>query len=150
LADRQEITVTIPVNINVVPGDVAAGRIADPIVRAERLIIGAQSAKSLATDELREGKIAQASKRLKGAAQDLRNEADKISEDNPLTTDSKARIKTEADEMDALAKMAEENEIIYSTKRVTESYSRASRSKNDRNLLNPKDPEDPKDPWANY
>ena len=150
LADRQEITVTMPVNINVVPGDVAAGRIADPIVRAERLIIGAQSAKSLATDELREGKIAQASKRLKGAAQDLRNEADKISEDNPLTIDSKARINTEAEEMDALAKMAEENEIIYSTKRVTESYSRASRSKNDRNLLNRKDPEDPKDPWENY
>jgi Ca-activated chloride channel family protein len=150
LADRQEITVTIPVNINVVPGDVAAGRIADPIVRAERLIIGAQSAKSLATDELREGKIVEASKRLKGAAQDLRNEADKISEDNPLRTDSKARINAEANELDALAKMAEETEIIYSAKRVTESYSRASRGKNDRNLLNPKDPEDPKDPWANY
>jgi len=133
LADRQEISVTMPVNINVVPGDIAAGRIADPVVRAERLIIGAQSAKSLATDELREGKVAEASKRLKGAAKSLRSEADKISEDNPLTIDSKSRINAEANEMDALAKMAEESEVIYSTKRVTESYSRASRSKNDRN-----------------
>jgi Ca-activated chloride channel family protein len=150
LADRQEISVTMPVNINVVPGDLAAGRIADPVVRAERLIIGAQSAKSLATDELREGKVAEASKRLKGAAKNLRSEADKISEDNPLTIDSKTRINAEANEMDALAKMAEESEIIYSAKRVTESFSRASRSKNDRNLLNPKDPLDPKDPWENY
>ena len=150
LADRQEISVTMPVNINVVPGDIAAGRIADLVVRAERLIIGAQSAKSLATDELREGKIAEASKRLKGAAKNLRSEADKISEDNPLTIDSKSRINAEANEMDALAKMAEESEIIYSAKRVTESYSRSSRSKNDRNLLNRKDPEDPKDPWENY
>ena len=133
LADRQEISVTMPVNINVVPGDIAAGRIADSVVRAERLIIGAQSAKSLATDELREGKIAEASKRLKGAAKNLRSEADKISEDNPLTIDSKSRINAEANEMDALAKMAEESEIIYSAKRVTESYSRSSRSKNDRN-----------------
>jgi Ca-activated chloride channel family protein len=133
LADRQEISVTMPVNINVVPGDIAAGRIADPVVRAERLIIGAQSAKSLATDELREGKVAEASKRLKGAAKNLRSEADKISEDNPLTIDSKSRINAEANEMDALAKMAEESEIIYSAKRVTESYSRSSRSKNDRN-----------------
>ncbi|MTA86111.1 MAG: VWA domain-containing protein, partial [Actinobacteria bacterium] len=36
LAQRQEISVSMPVNINVVPGDVASGRVPDPIVRAER------------------------------------------------------------------------------------------------------------------
>ena len=150
LADRQEISVSLPVNVNVVPGDVAAGRIADPVVRAERLIIGAQSAKSLANNELREGKVVEASNRLKGMAAGLRLEADKIIEDNPRTTDSKARIKAEADEMDLLAKTAEEHEILYSSKRMTESFSRGSRSKNDRNIVDPNLPKDPNNPWANY
>jgi len=66
LAQRQEISVTMPVNVNVVPGDVAAGRISDPIVRAERLILEAQTAKSLAVEELRSGKTKEASGRLKG------------------------------------------------------------------------------------
>jgi Ca-activated chloride channel family protein len=38
-----------------VPGDVAAGRVSDPIVRAERLILEAQTAKSFAVEELRAG-----------------------------------------------------------------------------------------------
>jgi hypothetical protein len=80
----------------------------------------------------------------------LRLEAEKISEDNPQTVESKARINAEADEMDLLAKTAEENEISYSSKRMTESFSRASRGKNDRNIINPNAPKDPKDPWANY
>ena len=150
LADRQEISVSMPVNVNVVPGDVAAGRVADPVVRAERLIISAQSAKSLANVELFEGKTKDASKRLKGVAKGLRLEADKISEDEPRNIDSKARINAEADEMDLLAKTAEEHEISYSSKRMTESFSKGSRGKNDRNIVDPNAPKDPKDPWANY
>jgi Ca-activated chloride channel family protein len=150
LADRQEISVTLPVNVNVVPGDIAAGRVADPVVRAERLVVRAQSAKSLANDELREGKVTEASNRLKGMSAALRLEANKISEDSPQTVESKARINAEADEMDLLAKTAEENEISYSSKRMTESFSRASRGKNDRNIINPNAPKDQKDPWANY
>lgn len=150
LADRQEISVSMPVNVNVVPGDVAAGRVADPVVRAERLIITAQSAKSLANIELFEGKTKDASKRLKDVAKGLRLEADKINEDEPRNIDSKARINAEADEMDLLAKTAEEHEIAYSSKRMTESFSKGSRGKNDRNIVDPNAPKDPKDPWANY
>jgi Ca-activated chloride channel family protein len=63
LADRQEISVTLPVNVNVVPGDVAAGRVADPVVRAERLILDAQSSKAAATEELLSGNIKEAASR---------------------------------------------------------------------------------------
>ena len=133
LAQRQEISVTMPVNVNVVPGDVAAGRIADPIVRAERLILEAQTAKSLAVDELLNGKIKEASSRLKGAASSLRREASLISVTDERSAESLAIIKAEADEIDVLAQTAEDQDVMYSSKRMTESYSRKTRSRNVRN-----------------
>ena len=42
-------------------------------------------------------------------------------------------VRNEADEIENLAKTAEESEIAYSSKRMTESYSRRTRGKNDRN-----------------
>ena len=133
LAQRQEISVTMPVNVNVVPGDVAAGRIADPIVRAERLILEAQTAKSLAVDELLNGKIKEASTRLKGAASSLRREASLIPVTDERSAESLAIIKAEADEIDVLAQTAEDQDVMYSSKRMTESYSRKTRSRNVRN-----------------
>ena len=130
LAQRQEISVTMPVNVNVVPGDVAAGRIADPIVRAERLILEAQTAKSLAVDELLNGKIKEASSRLKGAASSLRREASLIPVTDERSAESLAIIKAEADEIDALAQTAEDQDVMYSSKRMTESYSRMTRARN--------------------
>jgi Ca-activated chloride channel family protein len=50
-------TVTLPVNVNVVPGDQAAGRIANPVVTSERAFQDAQKAKRQATDALRRGDI---------------------------------------------------------------------------------------------
>jgi Ca-activated chloride channel family protein len=130
LAQRQEISVTMPVNVNVVPGDVAAGRIADPIVRAERLILEAQTAKSLAVDELLNGKIKEASSRLKGAASSLRREASLIPVTDERSAESLAIIKAEADEIDVLAQTAEDQDVMYSSKRMTESYSRMTRARN--------------------
>ena len=133
LAQRQEISVSMPVNVNVVPGDVAAGRIADPIVRAERLILEAQTAKSLAVNELLNGKIKEASSRLKGTASSLRREASLIPVTDERSAESLAIIKAEADEIDVLAQTAEDQDVMYSSKRMTESYSRKTRSRNVRN-----------------
>jgi Ca-activated chloride channel family protein len=132
LAQRQEISVTMPVNVNVVPGDVAAGRISDPIVRAERLILEAQTAKSLAVEELRSGKTKEASGRLKGVASSLRRHASLIPSTDEKSAESLAIIKAEADEIDALAQTAEFEDISYSSKRMTESYSRGTRSRKPR------------------
>jgi Ca-activated chloride channel family protein len=147
LAQRQEISVTMPVNVNVVPGDVAAGRIADPIVRAERLILEAQTAKSLAVDELLNGKIKEASSRLKGAASSLRREASLIPVTDERSAESMAIIKSEADEIDLLAQTAEDQDVMYSSKRMTESYSRKTRSRNVRNQ--PVDPSIDTDEYLN-
>ena len=48
-------TVTVPVNVNVVPGDQAAGRVADPTVRTELAFQSAQRAKREAAEALRRG-----------------------------------------------------------------------------------------------
>ena len=133
LAQRQEISVSMPVNINVVPGDVASGRVPDPIVRAERLILEAQTAKSLAVDELRNGKVKEASSRLKGTAATLRREASLIPVTDERSAQSLEIIRAEADEIDVLAQTAESEDIQYSSKRMTESYSRKTRSRNVRN-----------------
>jgi len=55
LPDFVEQTVTLPVNVNVVPGDQAAGRIPDPQVRTELVYQQVQDAKREAADALRDG-----------------------------------------------------------------------------------------------
>jgi Ca-activated chloride channel family protein len=123
----------MPVNVNVVPGDVAAGRVSDPIVRAERLILEAQTAKTEAVEELKSGKVKEASSRLKGTAEKLRREASLIPVTDDRSAESLAIIRAEADEIDTLAETAVNEDIFYSSKRMTESYSRKTRSRNVRN-----------------
>jgi Ca-activated chloride channel family protein len=130
LAARSEISVTMPVNVNVVPGDQAAGRIEDPIVKAERMILQAQSEKAIATDEILQGNQKSATKRLKGTAANLRSHASEIRVVDERSAESLAIILEEAAEMDALAQTAEHEDLAYSSKRMRESYSRKTRSKN--------------------
>jgi Ca-activated chloride channel family protein len=138
LADRQEISVTMPVNVNVVPGDQAAGRIANPVIRAERLIINAQSEKAEAINELRSGKSKEASERLQKTAATLRREAANIPATDEETAESLILIRTEADEIEALAEMAKHEDVAYSSKRLTEDFSRKTRARKER-LTNPED-----------
>ena len=130
LAARSEVSVTMPVNVNVVPGDQAAGRIEDPIVKAERMILQAQSEKAIATDEILQGNAKSATMRLKGTAANLRTQASEIRVTDERSAESLAIILEEAAEMDALAQTAEHEDLTYSSKRMYESYSRVTRSKN--------------------
>lgn len=133
IANMEEISVSLPVEVNVVPEDIAKGRTADPIVRAERLIISAQSAKAEAIDELRSGDNRNAASRLKNTAEGLRREASLIPVTDERSAESLKIIRTEADEIEALANSAQNDDLMYSLKRTTENYSRTSRSKNFRN-----------------
>jgi Ca-activated chloride channel family protein len=143
LAARSEISVTMPVNVNVVPGDQAAGRIEDPIVKAERMILQAQSEKAIATDEILQGNQKSATKRLKGTAANLRSHASEIRVTDERSAESLAIILEEAAEMDALAQTAEHEDLAYSSKRMRESYSRMTRSKKIRLNLDPDETTDP-------
>jgi len=138
LADRQEISVTTPINVNVVPGDQAAGRIANPVIRAERLIIAAQSEKATAIEELRSGDSKTASARLLKTVAKLRTEASLIPVTDAASAESLILIRTEADEIEALAEMAKHEDVAYSSKRLTEDFSRKTRARKER-LTNPED-----------
>lgn len=134
LAERQEISVTMPVSVNVVPLDIAAGRIPNPIVRAERLILEAQSEKALAVDEIKSGKSQEATNRLKGVSATLRREASLLPVTDERTAESLSTILNEATIIDKLAHDAEFERPEYSSKRMTESYSNTSRSRKFRNM----------------
>ena len=138
LSDRQEISVTTPVNVNVVPGDQAAGRIANPVIRAERLIIAAQSEKATAIEELRSGDSKTASARLLKTVANLRREASSIQVTDAVSAESLILIRSEADEIEKLAEMAKNEDISYSSKRLTEDFSRKTRARKER-LTNPDD-----------
>lgn len=64
-------TVTVPVHVNVVPGDQAAGRIPDPVVRTELVYLRAQQAKRRASDLLNGGDPAAALKEIRQAQQEI-------------------------------------------------------------------------------
>ena len=134
LAEMAEVSVTLPVNVNVVPSDIAEGRVADAVVRAARLIIETQIDKSRAADELRGGNSERAATRLRANISNLRNEAMLIPLNDERYLEAVEIIKTEAEDLEILAQTAEREEASYSAKRMTESYSRGTRSKHPRNF----------------
>lgn len=72
LPDLVQHTTTVPVLVNVVPGDQAAGRIPDPKVRSEELFQQTQKAKRESSKLMSEGRAHEASALLYDAGQSLR------------------------------------------------------------------------------
>ncbi|GAA1650648.1 vWA domain-containing protein [Georgenia ruanii] len=64
----EEHTITVPVHVNVVPGDDAAGRVPDPVVRTELAYLEAQRAKREASTLLSKGDAAAALRHLQSSA----------------------------------------------------------------------------------
>lgn len=105
-----EETITLPIHVNVVPGDEAAGRIANPKVRQELLYQQAQQQKRAAMDDLARGDVPGASRRLLDAAASL-----------PAV---------HADERDVLLTLAEDARLAdagRTRKRLAEDHGRKSR-----------------------
>ena len=71
LPDLVEQTVTLPLHVNVVPGDQAAGRVPDPKVRTELLFQRAQQAKRRAAEALGAGDVQAARAAYRAAAADI-------------------------------------------------------------------------------
>ncbi len=138
LADLTEMIVSTPITVNVVPDDIAKGRVENPVVNAERLVLQAQSDKSLANEELRSGKEKDAAVRLRAAAINLRREVQKIDSTDKQIVESVKIITDEADEMDRLAGYAESERVEFSVKRNMESLMMNSRSRKLKEEFNPK------------
>jgi Ca-activated chloride channel family protein len=66
-----EHSVILPITVNVVPGDEAAGRIPDPVVTSERLFQEAQQSKKQASEAFEAGDIESGKRLLQAASSDL-------------------------------------------------------------------------------
>ena len=97
LPDLVQHVTTLPVHVNVVPGDQAAGRIPDPKVRSEALFQRTQQAKRESSRLLSQGRGDEAYEMLQGASASLRSAS------AGLPAELSAELFGEADVMDALA-----------------------------------------------
>lgn len=71
LPELVQHTITVPLHVNVVPGDQAAGRIPDPVVRTELAYQRAQHAKREASTRLSKGEVDAATQRIADARRAL-------------------------------------------------------------------------------
>lgn len=76
LPDLVEHTLAVPVNVNVVPGDEAAGRLRDPQVTSEKVFLQVQEDKRAATAALQHGDVDAADRAYEAAAAKLAGRID--------------------------------------------------------------------------
>ncbi|MFM2437234.1 MAG: hypothetical protein RLZ55_33 [Actinomycetota bacterium] len=96
-----EHTVKVPVSINVVPGDVAAGRVPEPEVTREKLLIEVQESKRAAEQALRQGDY-------EAAQEQLRRARSRFSEDDLAAS---ASLTEEAGWIDTTLGMLEREQV---------------------------------------
>ena len=82
LPDLQQHSVTIPISVNVVPGDQAAGRIPDPRVQVEELLVDVDAAKKGVSTSLRDGDSGTARRTLGDAITSVSSKRDEL-KDSP-------------------------------------------------------------------
>lgn len=129
-------TVTVPVHVNVVPGDQAAGRVPDPLVRTEVVYLQAQQAKRRASTLLSNGDEAGALKEIRQAQQDIA--AARATAPEALAAD----LAEEAATLSYLAKETESGSSARAGKYLSAS-SRARLQKRGRTYPAPPAPDEP-------
>ena len=118
LPSLEQHTVAVPVSVNVVPSDIAARRVADPVVTRDRLLLATQAAKQEAEQALREGDI-QASRRILAASRDVLAGAPPELADDELADEMAWLDRTEA--------MLDDRDRNYTLKRMSADRSRKIR-----------------------
>ena len=122
-ATLTEHTVTLPVTVNVVPGDEATGRIPDPVVQSEKLYQEGQAAKLRASEAYESGDLDAGasylldSQQLLGSAMDIA----------PAPIRSAMRV--EMDEISGVMSVAGEAGAGYASKMTRDSYHRNNRKR---------------------
>jgi len=126
LPDLVEHVITLPVTVNVVPGDVAAGRVPDPVVTVERLLQQAQQTKREAISVLRAGETGSAQELLTGAMHQLSVPC------GALDAGGRVALDEEVAELRRLSTLTHQGNTERSVKSSYESMSRRSRSRRPR------------------
>lgn len=118
-----EQVVTLPITVNVVPGDEAAGRIADPTVRSELLFQEAQDAKRRASEAFELGDVEAGQALLSETQIRLQGAIDLAPA--PLA----AEMSGELDEVGRMEAMTHEVGSAYMSKLSRDSYHRMNRKR---------------------
>lgn len=118
-----EQVASLPITVNVVPGDEAAGRIPHPTVRSEVLFQEAQDTKRRASEAFEVGDVAAAKRRL-GRTQRRLRDALTIAPES-----ARADIQAELDEVVRMEAMTDEVGSVYMSKMTRESYHLGSRKR---------------------
>jgi Ca-activated chloride channel family protein len=131
-------TVTVPVHVNVVPGDLAAGRVPDPVVRTELVYLRAQQAKRRASTYLSNGDTDAALKEIQQAQRDIADA--QVEAPETLAADL-------AEEAEALSYLAQETQSgsAFRAAKYASSTSSARLQKRGRAYNNPPVPQTDKD-----
>ncbi|GAA0629073.1 hypothetical protein GCM10009547_35880 [Sporichthya brevicatena] len=118
-----EHVVSLPVSVNVVPGDEAAGRVPHPTVRSEALFQEAQESKRRASEAFERGDV--------GAGEALFDEArDRLREALPIAPAGLDRdIRAELDTVDAMGGMVHDLGTAYVAKLSRESHHQMNRKR---------------------
>lgn len=121
-----EQVVTLPVTVNVVPGDEAAGRVANPTVRSEVLFQEAQDVKRRASEAFERGDL-DAGRRLIGETRTGLT-ASLAQAPQELAPEIRAEI-DEVTRMEAYGELSGDAGASYMSKMSRESYHRSSRKR---------------------
>ncbi len=116
-----EHTITLPLNVNVLPGDEAAGRVRSPEVEREKLLLTVQKAKLRSEEALRSGDRDTARREMTGAYEKLASA--------PMPDDA---LMAETSWFAASIGFLDERDDDYNRKRMTASRAKMSRGTRDR------------------
>lgn len=136
LPDQLEHTVTLPISVNVVPGDVAAQRVPLPEVVVQQLLVEAATAKATAAESLRAGDPVTAQAALDAAATNLGSLSQALEVlrrhghlDPTRSHALQQTITLEADELATLRDQADALPAEYSSKLMTSAASGGRRGR---------------------
>lgn len=122
-------TITWPLAVNVVSGDVAAGRVTDPSVVTARLLAQATQAKDAANQALGEGDLDQAEQVMRSEIARLDAGIDALPATAPQTL--RDRLREEQVQLDKLVRGARETDAMMMQKSLTEDLLLQQRGRDD-------------------
>lgn len=125
VADLAEHRITLPVSVNVVPGDQARGRVPNPVVQVEQLLADVDEAKKTAAEQLRSYDDEAARKTLGTSIQKVSEAREKARGDAGLT----ARLNEAAAELLGLRDSMVDQAPEFTAKLMMDSFATTSRGR---------------------
>lgn len=125
----QEHAITLPIAVNVVPGDEARGRVPNPAVEVAELLADLAADKKSAGDALRQGDTRSAQRTLSGSISKVNTKRKDLSSRTDIEPTLTEQLDAAARELLALADDVKNRDAQYSSKTMMAAYSAQSRGR---------------------